>query len=48
MNFERPDEALQQLREMTGEDFGYDCDKWEEWGRRKRLFYPHGAEDLPG
>jgi hypothetical protein len=48
MNFERPDEALQQLREMTGEDFGYDCDKWEEWGRRKRLFYPHGPEDLPG
>ena len=48
IHFMPADEALQRLREMTGKDFGYDCDKWEDWGRRERLFYPKGPEDLPG
>ena len=32
--------ALRRLREETGQDFGYDDARWEQWGREQRLFYP--------
>jgi hypothetical protein len=25
------DQALQQLKEITGQDFGYDAKRWQEW-----------------
>ena len=31
--------AYQELRQRTGQDFGYDVDKWRDYLR-------HGAEDL--
>jgi hypothetical protein len=34
------EEAYKQLCEMTGQDFGYDGDGWEKWGRAHDLFYP--------
>jgi hypothetical protein len=34
------EEALRRLREATGEDFEYHDARWEEWGRKHRLFFP--------
>ena len=28
---EKKNRALQRLREMTGQDFGYDAEKWDAW-----------------
>ena len=27
------EEAYKQLKAITGEDFGFDVDRWREWGR---------------
>lgn len=29
--------AYEALKESTGEDFGYDADAWEKWGRETGL-----------
>jgi len=41
------DEAYKELREMTGQDFGDDIARWQEWGRANHLSYP-GFGNLTG
>ena len=41
------EEAYQQLKEWSGQDFGYDAEAWEKWGRQHRQFYP-SASDVEG
>jgi hypothetical protein len=34
------EEAYRQLRETTGQDFGYDIARWEQWGREHQQCFP--------
>jgi hypothetical protein len=38
MYYMPPDVALQKLKDLTKQDFGYDDKKWEEWGRENDWF----------
>lgn len=31
-------EAYERLKRKTGKDFGYDLDKWNDWGRENEMF----------
>jgi len=36
MHYMPREQALTELKELTGVDFGYDCDLWEKWLKRER------------
>jgi hypothetical protein len=38
------EEAYEELKKETGQDFGYDVHKWEEWGRRAGEYYPRAGD----
>lgn len=40
LNYMDRTEALKWLREQTGQDFGMDVEKWEQWCIKERLLYP--------
>lgn len=31
-----PDEAYRKLKDLTGQDFGYDVDKWRHWIKQNK------------
>jgi hypothetical protein len=33
-------EAYEELKKISGEDFGYDATKWEQWGLQNNQFLP--------
>jgi hypothetical protein len=40
LHFMTREEAYEQLKQLSHEDFGYDALKWEEWGREYGQFLP--------
>jgi hypothetical protein len=34
------EEAYRELKELSGQDFGYDYDSWEKWGLENGKFLP--------
>jgi hypothetical protein len=41
-------EAYEELKKETGEDFGFDADKWTEWGRSHGKLYPRAGDERLG
>jgi len=44
LHYMTKEEAYEELKKETGQDFGYEVDKWEEWGRRAGKYYPRTGD----
>ena len=42
------EEAYEELKEISKEDFGYDVNKWEQWGHQHSKFLPTWKGLHPG
>lgn len=42
------EEAYEELKRETGEDFGPDAEKWTKWGREHGRFYPRAGDERLG